>query len=98
MLIGCMSSMRAASFAAPCRGAVIGAFAIAFYGSVSLGGVMAAAVLLNLIIAAVVGTTVPLVLHHAGRDPAQGSSVLLTFVTDSMGFFLFLGLAQAFLL
>jgi len=42
--------------------------------------------------------SVPLVLHRLDRDPAQGSSVMLTFVTDSMGFFLFLGLANAFLL
>ena len=41
---------------------------------------------------------VPLVLHRLDRDPAQGSSVMLTFVTDSMGFFLFLALANAFLL
>jgi magnesium transporter len=41
---------------------------------------------------------VPLGLAHAGRDPAQGASVVLTFVTDAMGFFLFLGLARAFLL
>jgi magnesium transporter len=40
---------------------------------------------------------VPLLLHGAGRDPAQGSSVLLTFATDAMGFFLFLGLASVFL-
>jgi len=38
------------------------------------------------------------VLDRAGRDPAQGSSVMLTFVTDGMGFFLFLGLARAFLI
>jgi magnesium transporter len=41
---------------------------------------------------------VPLVLHRLDRDPAQGSSVVLTFVTDSMGFLLFLGMATAFLL
>jgi magnesium transporter len=78
-------------------GGVIGIVAVAFYGSASLGLVMAAAVLLNLLIAAVVGTSVPLMLHRVGRDPAQGSSVLLTFITDSMGFFLFLGLAHLFL-
>jgi magnesium transporter len=54
-------------------------------------------VLLNLVIAAIVGVAVPLSLHGIGRDPAQGSSVLLTFVTDSMGFLLFLGLARLFL-
>lgn len=36
-------------------------------------------------------------LHSTGRDSAYGSSVLLTFITDAMGFFLFLGLASAFL-
>jgi magnesium transporter len=59
---------------------------------------MTSAVLPNLIIAAIIGVSVPLVLHGLDRDPAQGSSVMLTFVTDSMGFFLFLGLADAFLL
>jgi magnesium transporter len=38
-----------------------------------------------------------MVLDRVGRDPAQGSSVLLTFITDSMGFLLFLGLARLFL-
>ena len=45
-----------------------------------------------------VGVLVPLALSKGGRDPAQGSSVVLTFATDSMGFFLFLGLAHMFLL
>ncbi len=58
---------------------------------------MAAAIQLNLVVAAMVGCAVPLVLQRLGRDPAQGSSVLLTFTTDSMGFFIFLGLARAFL-
>ena len=40
---------------------------------------------------------IPLGLHAAGRDPAHGASVLLTFITDGMGFFLFLGLATLFL-
>jgi magnesium transporter len=44
-----------------------------------------------------VGIGVPLALDRAGRDPAQGSSVLLTFTTDSMGFFIFLALAEGFL-
>ncbi|HET7291849.1 MAG TPA: magnesium transporter [Vicinamibacteria bacterium] len=55
------------------------------------------AVLLNLLVAAVVGVAVPLLLHRTGRDPAQGASVLLTLTTDGMGFFIFLGLARAFL-
>ena len=46
----------------------------------------------------IVGVLVPLGLSRLGRDPAQGSSVVLTFVTDGMGFFLFLGLARVFLI
>jgi magnesium transporter len=78
-------------------GTLVGVFATAVYHSLPLGLVMATAVLLNLVIAAVVGVVVPIVLSRLDRDPAQGSSVVLTFVTDSMGFFLFLGLASAFL-
>lgn len=78
-------------------GGLMGLFAFAVYRSVPLGLVMMAAVLLNLLFAALAGIAIPMVLHHAGRDPVQGSSVLLTFITDSMGFFLFLGLAKIFL-
>ena len=78
-------------------GAVTGLMAFALYGSAALGAVMMTAVLLNLVVAAVTGIAVPLVLHRARRDPAQGASVMLTFVTDSMGFFLFLGLARVLL-
>jgi magnesium transporter len=79
-------------------GTVMGLFAYVLYHSLPLGVVMAAAILFNLVIAALVGLFVPLALIRMGRDPAQGASVLLTFTTDSMGFFLFLGLARAFLL
>jgi magnesium transporter len=78
-------------------GAIVGLFAFVFYASAGLGLVMSSAVVLNLVVAAVTGVAVPLLLHGAGRDPAQGSSVLLTFATDAMGFFLFLGLASVFL-
>jgi Mg/Co/Ni transporter MgtE len=50
------------------------------------------------LLAATVGVLVPLALSRSGRDPAQGASVMLTFVTDGMGFLIFLGLAKAFLL
>jgi magnesium transporter len=79
-------------------GTLVGVFATIVYRSVALGAVMSAAVLLNLLIAAIVAVFVPLALVQAGRDPAQGASVVLTFVTDGMGFFLFLALAQVFLL
>jgi magnesium transporter len=78
-------------------GSLMGLFAFTIYRSMTLALVMMAAVVLNLLVAALVGVAVPLALHKAGRDPAQGASVLLTFITDSMGFFLFLGLARLFL-
>ncbi|MGH9148170.1 MAG: magnesium transporter [Vicinamibacterales bacterium] len=78
-------------------GGLVGCLALLVYRQVPLGAIMAGAVLLNLVIAATVGVMVPLALQRMGRDPAQGASVLLTFVTDSMGFFLFLGLARIFL-
>ena len=59
---------------------------------------MTSAMLLNLLVSALVGILVPMAMQRMGRDPAIGSSVLLTFSTDSMGFFIFLGLATVFLL
>jgi len=79
-------------------GATVGLFAYLLYWNLPLGGVMAAAMLLNLLLAALMGVAIPLILHSLGRDPALGSSVLLTFITDGMGFFIFLGLATIFLL
>lgn len=78
-------------------GSLAGITAGVFYDRTALGIVMMAAIILNLLIAAAVGVLVPLTLQRVGRDPAQGSSVLLTFMTDSMGFFLFLGLAWLYL-
>ncbi len=79
-------------------GGVLGLLAYALYRNVALGGVMALAMLLNLMVAAIAGLFVPLAMERFGRDPAIGSSVFLTFITDSMGFFIFLGLATIFLL
>jgi magnesium transporter len=79
-------------------GTVVGLLAGLVYSSAPLAIVMSSAIFLNLIVAALVGVFVPMILDRAGRDPAQGSSVMLTFVTDGMGFFLFLGLAKAFLI
>ena len=79
-------------------GSVLGVVAGTLYHNVALGGVMALAMLLNLVVAALAGIFIPLSMERFGRDPAVGSSVFLTFVTDSMGFFIFLGLATVFLL
>jgi magnesium transporter len=78
-------------------GGVAGVFAYLLYRNIPLGLVMTGAMLLNLLVGALVGMLVPLVMQKMGRDPAIGSSELLTFTTDSMGFFIFLGLATAFL-
>jgi magnesium transporter len=64
-------------------------------GSQSLGGVIAAAMLFNIIIAGMAGVLVPLTLERYGADPAVASSIFVTMVTDSMGFLAFLGLATA---
>ena len=79
-------------------GSVVGVFAWLLYDYPALGGVMALAMLLNLLVAALAGTFIPMILERMNRDPAIGSSVLLTFITDSMGFFIFLGLATILLL
>ncbi|RME84558.1 MAG: magnesium transporter, partial [Zetaproteobacteria bacterium] len=63
-----------------------------------LGAVIAAAMLINLLIAALVGAAVPLVLKRVGVDPALASGTIVTTFTDVCGFFAFLGLAKLFLL
>jgi magnesium transporter len=78
-------------------GTLLGVIAYAFYGNVALGGVMALAMLLNMLLAATMGVSIPWLRSHFGRDPAVGSSVLITACTDSGGFFIFLGLATLFL-
>lgn len=79
-------------------GSAVGLFAWLLYSNLALGGVMALAMMLNLIVAALAGVFIPMVMERFKRDPAMGSSVLLTATTDSMGFFIFLGLATVFLL
>jgi len=78
-------------------GGVLGVLTLLLYGGWALALVIAAAVLLNLWVAAAAGVIVPLLLHHFGRDPVMGSSVILTGLTDTMGFLIFLGLASLFL-
>jgi magnesium transporter len=79
-------------------GGVIGVVAYLLYDSWSLGVVMTAAMVLNLLLAALMGVLIPMTLVRMGRDPALGASVMITAVTDSGGFFIFLGLASLFLL
>jgi magnesium transporter len=79
-------------------GSAVGAFALALYQDISLALVIAVSMLLTLMLAALVGMAVPIILDKTGRDPALGSSVILTAATDSLGFFIFLSLATVFLL
>jgi magnesium transporter len=79
-------------------GLIIGLLSWLLYQDVALSGVMASAMFINLLVAVIVGLAIPLVRHKFGHDPAVGTSVILTAVTDSMGFFIFLALASVFLL
>jgi magnesium transporter len=79
-------------------GGVVGLFAFLIYHSWQLGLVMTGAMTLSLLLAAVMGVAIPLTMQKLGRDPALGASVMITAITDSGGFFIFLGLATVFLL
>ena len=77
---------------------LIGVVAWIWFGSVALGVVIGLAMIVNLLVAGLAGTTIPLMLEHFGVDPAVASSVFLTTLTDIVGFFVFLGLAALILL
>lgn len=79
-------------------GVVLAAIAYLLYANVPLSIVLMAAMVFNMLLAALMGVVIPLVRMRLGRDPALGSSVLITAITDSGGFFIFLGLATLFLL
>ena len=78
-------------------GIVVALFALIVYGQFNLSLVMMGAMIINLLIAALAGVLIPITLEKLDRDPVMGSSVLLTAVTDSMGFFIFLGMATLYL-
>ncbi|CAN5897390.1 magnesium transporter [soil metagenome] len=77
---------------------VIALLAVAWFGDWGLGGVLGVAILINLLCAAVAGLAIPLLLDRLGIDPALAGGVILTTVTDVIGFFAFLGLATWWLL
>ena len=79
-------------------GSVMGLVSFALYHNVGIGLVMVAAMTLNLLLAAFLGVMIPVCMEKWGKDPARGSSVLITAFTDSGGFLIFLGLATMFLL
>ncbi|MBB3453084.1 magnesium transporter [Rhizobium sp. BK313] len=72
---------------------IMGAIATVWFHDFQLGIVIAAAMIINLVAAALGGILLPLVLHRFGADPAIASSAFVTTVTDCTGYFSFLGLA-----
>ncbi len=77
---------------------VVAMLAVLWFGDWAIGGIIAVAILLNLLCAALAGVTIPLLMRRMGIDPALAGGVVLTTVTDVVGFFVFLGLATLVLL
>jgi magnesium transporter len=77
---------------------VIAAIAIFWFGDMKIGLVIAAAIIINLVIAAFSGVAIPLVMRKMNIDPAIAGSVVLTTITDIVGLAAFLGLATIFLI
>lgn len=76
---------------------VVAATAILWFEDVKIGLIIGAAIIINLVAAAIAGTILPIFLRSRGIDPALAGSVILTTVTDVVGFLSFLGLATLFL-
>jgi len=77
---------------------VVAVVTILWFGNYQIGWIIGAAIIVNLFVAAVAGACIPLFLKKMGADPALGGGVMLTTVTDVVGFFVFLGLASVVLL
>jgi magnesium transporter len=77
---------------------VMGIIGVVWFGTPMLGVVIAAAMVINLVVAGLAGTVIPVILDRIGVDPALASGAFVTTVTDVVGFFAFLGLAGAILL
>ncbi len=77
--------------------AIVAAIVIVWFGSWKIGAVIAAALIINTMIAAVTGVGLPMAMRRLGIDPALAGTVVLTTVTDVVGFMSFLGLGALFL-
>ncbi len=77
---------------------VMGVVGVIWFGSPALGYVIAAAMVINMVVAGLAGTAIPVILDRVGIDPALASGAFVTTVTDVVGFFAFLGLAAVVLL
>ena len=76
---------------------IMALFVFLWFGSTKLGGVIGAAMLVNLLAAALAGILIPLALNRLKLDPAPASGVFVSMITDCVGFFAFLGLASLIL-
>lgn len=76
---------------------VIAGVAGLWFNNINLSIIIALAITINLIVAAIAGAIIPLILQRIGADPALAGTVVLTTITDVVGFFAFLGLAALFL-
>lgn len=77
---------------------VVATFTYLWFGDWRIGGVIGAAMMINMFIAALAGFSIPLMLKRMNIDPALAGGVVLTTVTDVIGYMTFLGLGAAFLL
>ncbi len=77
---------------------VMGVVGVVWFGGPELGYIIAAAMVINLVVAGLAGTAIPVLLDRMGIDPALASGAFVTTVTDVVGFFAFLGLAAIVLL
>lgn len=77
---------------------IMGIVGLIWFGSPGIGYVIAAAMVINLVVAGLAGTAIPVLLDRVGIDPALASGAFVTTVTDVVGFFAFLGLAVLVLL
>ena len=78
--------------------AVIAAITLFWFNDPQLAWIIAAAIIINLLVAALSGAALPLILKRQRIDPALAGGVILTTITDVVGFFSFLGLASIFYL
>ena len=76
--------------------AIIALIASYWFGDIRLGIIIAFAIVINLITAGIAGASLPLLLDRLDIDPALAGGVVLTTITDVVGFFAFLGLAAYF--
>jgi len=76
---------------------LLGTIVCLWFGNNGLGLVIAAAMIVNFVVAALAGILIPLTLEYLGADPAIASGVFVTTITDVVGFFVFLGLAALWL-